>query len=139
MTTAELARRVGETGARVNAKSLYRLADPEEPLEKVDMRVIAAVCSALSVGIGDVLTFEEPTVIEAFGAQKQARMDALMARHNSASQPLTADERAELHALVDEAERVARGNARRLANRKRRLQRGAGRQTPQKPDEAGAS
>ncbi len=139
MTTAELARRVAESGARVNAKSLYRLADPEEPLEKVDMRVIAAVCQALEVGIGDVLTFDEPTVIETFGGQKQARMDSLMARHNSAAQSLTADEMTDLSALVDEAEAVARGNARRLASRKRRLQRSAGRRPPQKPDEAGTS
>ena len=75
LTTADLVRRVSEQGDRINAKSLYRLADPEEPLEKVDMRVIGAVCQALSVDIGDILTFNEPEIIEQFGAEKQARMD----------------------------------------------------------------
>ena len=130
LTTADLVRRVSEQGVRVNSKSLYRLADPEEPLEKVDMRVIGAVCQALGVGLGDLLTFDEPEIIEQFAAPKQARMDALMARHNGAGPPLSAAEMTELEALVEEAEVVARGNARRLANRRRRLQRGAKRPTP---------
>ncbi len=127
LSTADLVRRVSEQGDRINAKSLYRLADPEEPLEKVDMRVVGAVCQALSVGIGELLTFDEPEIIEQFGAQKQARMDALMARHNGAGHALSAGEMTELQALVEEAEAVARGNARRLANRRRRLLRGTGR------------
>lgn len=135
LTTADLVRRVSEQGHRVNAKSLYRLADPEEPLEKVDMRVIGAVCQALGVDIGDLLTFHEPEIIEQFGLEKQARMDALMSRHNGIGQALSANDLAELNSLVEEAEAVARGNARRLANRRRRLQRGAKRPTP-RPDES---
>lgn len=100
------------------------------PLEKVDMRVIGAVCQALGVGIGDLLTFDEPTLTEEFDAVKQARMDALLARHH-ASGTFTAGEMSELQALVEEAEAVARGNARRLANHKRRLQRGGGRRVVQ--------
>jgi DNA-binding Xre family transcriptional regulator len=130
LTTADLVRRVSEQGDRVNAKSLYRLADPQEPLEKVDMRVIGAICQALGVGIGDLLTFEEPTLTEDFDAAKQARMDALLTRHH-ASGTFTAAEMAELQALVEEAETVARGNARRLANHKRRLQRGGSRRVVQ--------
>lgn len=124
LTTADLVRRVSEQGDRVNAKSLYRLADPQEPLEKVDMRVIGAVCHALHVGIGDLLTFDEPTDIEQFDAAKQARMDALLTRHK-AGDTLSPTERTELQALIDEAETVARGNAHRLANRRRRLLREA--------------
>ena len=135
LTTADLVRRVSEQGDRINAKSLYRLADPEEPLEKVDMRVIGAVCEALGVALGDLLTFDEPEIIEQFGAERQARMDALMARHNGAGSALTAGDRTELEALVEQAEAVARGNARRLANRRRRLQRDAKRPTP-RPDDA---
>ncbi len=125
LTTADLVRRVSEQGDRINAKSLYRLADPEEPLEKVDMRVIAAVCQALDVGIGDLLTFDEPDIIERFPTEKQARMDALMARVHGSGPALSGADRAELQSLVEEAETVARGNARRLANRRRRLIRGA--------------
>ncbi len=125
LTTADLVRRVSEQGDRVNAKSLYRLADPEEPLEKVDMRVIAAVCQALDVGIGDLLTFDEPEIIERYAPEKQTRMDALMGRVHGAGPALSGAERSELQALVEEAEAVARGNARRLANRRRRLMRGA--------------
>src|SRR5580692_11041082 len=88
-TTADLVRKISESGDRVNAKSIYRLADPEEALEKVDMRVISAVCEALGIGIGDLLTFDQPTIIEQFGTAKQERMDALMARHTSSDKPLT--------------------------------------------------
>jgi len=128
LTAADLVRRIAEQGDRVNAKSVYRLADPEETLEKVDMRVIGAICQALEVGIGDILTFEEPTIIEHFDTAKQARMDLLMTRHHvSHGEPLADDELRELRQLVDEAEAIARGNARRLANRKRRLLRTANR------------
>jgi DNA-binding Xre family transcriptional regulator len=124
LTPAELLRRIIEQGDRVNAKSVYRLADPEETLEKVDMRVIAAICQALDVGIGDLLTFDEPTIIEQFSVAKQTRMDSLMGRHQSSqSEPLSDQELLELRSLVDEAELIAKGNARRLANRKRRLMR----------------
>ena len=131
LTTAALVRRVQDQGDRVNPKSIYRLADPEEPLEKVDMRVIAAVCQALNVGIAEILTFDAPTIIEAFSQDKQSRMEDLMARHSSrAGEPLDAAGLTELQELVDEAESISRGNARRLANRKRRLSRTA---TPVKP------
>jgi DNA-binding Xre family transcriptional regulator len=130
LNTAELVRRVAEQGDRINAKSIYRLADPEEPLEKVDMRVIGAVCQALEIGIADILTFDEPTIVEDLGAAKQARMDALMTRHGARSGPgLTAAEMTELEKLVGEAEAIALGNARRLAARRRRLLR-APRRTP---------
>lgn len=137
LSTADLVRRVSEQGDRVNAKSLYRLADPEEPLEKVDMRVIGAVCQALHVGIGDLLTFEEPLVIEEFDHAKQTRMDSLLARRKDTDHPLTAAERAELQALVEEAETVALGNARRLANRRRRLMREGNRHTAPAPEPEG--
>lgn len=120
LTTADLVRRIADQGDRVNPKSVYRLADPEEPIEKVDMRVIGAVCHALKVGIGDVLTFEEPEIIEYFPPAKQERMDSLLGRLDAGDSLDQADIR-ELHALVNEAEEVARGNARRLANRRRRL------------------
>jgi len=134
LTTADLVRRVSDQGDRVNAKSLYRLADPEEPLEKVDMRVIGAICQALHVGVGDLLTFDEPVVIEEYSASKQARMDALLARHKGGDAPLSSEERAELHALVAEAETVALGNARRLANRRRRLMREGNRRVANPPE-----
>lgn len=131
LNTADLVRRVAEQGDRINAKSIYRLADPEEPLEKVDMRVIGAVCQALEVGIGDILTFDEPTIVEDLGAAKQERMDTLMARHSARSGAgLTADELAELEKLVGEAEAIALGNARRLAARRRRLLRAPRRAAP---------
>jgi len=124
LTAADLVRRIAEQGDRVNAKSVYRLADPAETLEKVDMRVIAAVCQALGIGIGDILTFDEPTIIEEFSPAKQERMTELMTRHQSSSaERLSTEELAELRKLVDEAELVARGNAHRLASRKRKLMR----------------
>lgn len=138
LTTADLVRRVSEQGDRINAKSLYRLADPQEPLEKVDMRVIGAVCQALAVEIGDILTFEEPTIIEEFDPSLQARMDTLVARQKSSPQAFSATDLAELDRLVDQAEAIARGNARRLANQRRRLHRDQNRrQQKTKQNEAG--
>ncbi|MDR3706699.1 MAG: helix-turn-helix transcriptional regulator [Capsulimonadaceae bacterium] len=128
LTTADLVRRIAEQGDRVNPKSVYRLTDPEEPLEKVDMRVISAICQALSMSIGDILTFDEPEIIEQFAAAKQERMDGLLARLSGAK-TLTQEEISELHALVNEAEEIARGNARRLANRRRRLLRSGAKPT----------
>ena len=137
LTTADLVRRVQEQGDRINAKSIYRLADPEEPLEKVDMRVIGCVCAALGADIADLLTFHEPAVIEEFDRTKQDRMDTLMARHNDRTvRALVASERTELEGLIEEAEAVARGNARRLANRRRRLLRTSGRHDPKAAEEA---
>jgi len=122
LSTADLVRAIADQGDRINPKSIYRLVDPEEPIEKADMRVISAICQALGLTIGDILTFEEPDVIEQFPPAKQDRMDKLMLSVNK----LSAEDLAELRALVDEAEGIARGNARRLASRKRRLQRSAG-------------
>ena len=140
LTTADLVRRVQEQGDRVNAKSIYRLADPEEPLEKVDMHVVGAVCTALGAGLADLLTFDEPTIMEAFDRAKQERMDALTARlaqpHDRAGGRLTVGERAELAGLVEEAEMIARGNARRLANRRRRLLRASGQPDPKAAEAA---
>lgn len=119
LTPADLVRRVSEQGDRVNPKSLYRLADSQEPLEKVDMRVIGAVCHALSVQIGDLLTFDTPKLIETMPSARQARLDLLAAHRHSAG--LTDGERDELEALLDEAEAMARGNARRLAKHSRLL------------------
>src|SRR5579862_364070 len=96
LTTADLVRRILEQGDRINPKSVYRLADPEEPLEKVDMRVVGAICHALDVGIGDLLTFEEPTGIEQSSAAKQARMNDLLARDAGGQPTLTAAELEEL-------------------------------------------
>ena len=132
LSTADLVRKIAEQGDRVNPKSIYRLADPEEPIEKVDMRVIGVVCHALKVGIEEILTFEEPEIIEQFSAAKQNKMDSLLARLDS-GEVLSQAEIGELHGLVNEAEEVARGNARRLANRRRRLLRSGakpGRPTP---------
>ncbi|HEY3331145.1 MAG TPA: hypothetical protein VGK19_14045 [Capsulimonadaceae bacterium] len=120
LSTADLVRRIADQGDRVNPKSVYRLADPEEPIEKADMRVIGAVCHALKIGIGDVLTFDEPEVMEQFPPARQERMDSLLSRLNVGDH-LPPPEITELHALVNEAEEIARGNARRLANRRRRL------------------
>ena len=138
ITTADLVRRIIEQGDRINAKSIYRLADPEEPLEKVDMRVISAICQALGVGIGDVLTYDEPRVIEQLTPDELSRMDALMARHSSTTNPLLPGELQELQTLVGRAEQVARNNARRLANRRRRLMRGSGRSVRKAAGEDGA-
>jgi|SRR5579884_2699455 len=138
LSTADLVRRVSEHGDRINPKSVYRLADPEAPLEKVDMRVVGAICLALDIGIGDLLTFEEPSGIEQLSPEKQVRMDTLLARHAGDPANLSPAELDELQALIEEAEGIARRNARRLANRRRRLLRHAGKRSGKNPPQNGS-
>ena len=125
LSQAELQRQLAAQERAFNAKTLYRLADPDRPLERVDLRVAGAVCRVLGVGLGDLIVFAEPSTVtlQAFPAARQQRLDELMGRHNEGQ--LTSEELAELRAMVAEAEEIARSNARRLAQHRRRLRRAA--------------
>ena len=121
LSRAELRRRVTAQERAFNVKTLYRLADPDRPIERVDLRIVGAICRLLGVGLGDLIVFAEParTALRTLPESKQQRLDALMERHNEGR--LAATELEELRALVEEAEEIARSNARRLAEHRRRL------------------
>lgn len=121
LTRAELQRRLTTQEQAFNVKTLYRLADPDRPLERVDLRVVGAVCRALGIGLGDLIVFSETdrTALRALPEPEQRRLGELVQRHNEGQ--LADSEVEELRALVRDAEGIARSNARRLAEHRRRL------------------
>ncbi len=119
LTRAEFRRRLATQDSTFNVKTLYRLADPDRPLERIDLRVVGAICRILDVNLGDLIVFAERTTVETLAEPKQRRLDELMERHNEGQ--LCNPELQELGSLVDEAEQVALSNARRLAQHRRRI------------------
>jgi DNA-binding Xre family transcriptional regulator len=121
MSRAELARRIAAQDQPYNVKALYRLADPDRPLERIDLRIVGAVCRALEVGLDDLIEFAEPgrLTLRSLPEDQQQRLQDLMGRHNGGQ--LSHEEVDELRGLVKEAEAISRGNARRLAAHRRLL------------------
>lgn len=124
MSVPELQRRMRSQGLHVNVKSLYRLSDDSQPVDRLDMRVAGAICQVCAVPLSDWIVFEEETAsLRTLAAEKQNRLDALMTKNNAGS--LTATEREELQALVREAEQITLTNARLLAQQQQRLEPGS--------------
>jgi DNA-binding Xre family transcriptional regulator len=124
MTRADLQRRLSTEEATVNVKTLYRLANPNQPLEHIDLRVVGAICRTLDINLGDLVVFtEQGTTNETLSEQQQRRLDELMEQHNEGTLNPSALE--ELQALVQQAEQLALANARRLAEHRRRIQQAA--------------
>lgn len=117
MTVPELHRRIAQRGMRVNLKSLYRLSQDRQPLERLDLRVAGAICQVCEVPLSELISFESPSQgLKRLSAAKQRRLDTLMTRHNEGQ--LTEVEREELRALVGEAEAITLANARLLAKQR---------------------
>jgi hypothetical protein len=120
LTVPELHRRLQGRGWHVNLKSLYRLVNEQEPLERLDLRIAGAICEVCQVPLSELIAFGKARPrLRRMGAARQRRLDALMAANNEGN--LTPAERAELRALVAEAEGMTLENARALAGRRRRL------------------
>jgi hypothetical protein len=120
MTVPELRRRLLEQGLRVNVKSLYRLSNDRQPLQRLDLRVAGAICQVFALPLSELVAFEEPRrKLRRLGATKQKRLDTLMARSNDGK--LTSAEGQELRALVREAEEIMLDNARQLAEQRQQL------------------
>jgi transcriptional regulator with XRE-family HTH domain len=121
LSVPELHRRMRAQGLSVNVKSLYRLSDDSQPVERLDMRVAGAICQVCAVPLSEWIVFEEEAqTLRTLTAQQQNSLDALMTRNNEGL--LTDTERAELHALVREAEEITLANARLLAQQQQRLE-----------------
>jgi len=118
ITVFRLHQRLGAAGFPVNIKSLYRLA-AEEPLQKIDLRIAAAVCKICGVDFGDLITMEKPRAhLRQLDAKTQARLEHLMSRNNEGK--LTAREKKEFAALAEKAHRISIENARILLAERRR-------------------
>lgn len=129
MTVPELQRRMRSQGLHVNVKSLYRLSNDNQPVDRLDMRVAGAICQVCASPLSDWIVFEaeEPGGLRAIASEKQTRLDLLMTKNNDGS--LNEPERDELQNLVHEAEEITLVNARILAQQQQRL----------KPDSVGST
>ncbi len=114
----QLHRELNDSGVSVNIKSLYRLTS-DEPLQKVDLRIAAAICKACDVSLGELISFEKPSAqMQKLPARDQARLDDLMSANNE--RKLTASEQREFDALAEKAHRLSMENARILQAERRR-------------------
>jgi hypothetical protein len=122
LSVPELHRRIRRSGLQVNLKSLYRLSREDQPVERLDMRVAAAVCQVCDVPLSEWIVFEaRDGKLRAIARETQEQLDVLMRKNNEGR--LTSEERRELQALVREAEEIALANARTLADQRDRLNR----------------
>jgi DNA-binding Xre family transcriptional regulator len=120
LTVSELRRKMASRGLTVNPKSLYRLARDEQPIERLDLRVAAAICEVCEAKLTDLIEFEQPQVrMLHLSDAKQQRLDRLMTKNNLGR--LKSGEQKELNALVREAEEITTKNARFLVEQQRRL------------------
>ena len=120
MTVPELYRRMRQQGLRINLKSLYRLSNDRQPLERLDLRVAGAICEVFTLPLSELIVFEAPRKkLRRLPVAKQKRLDALMAKNNEGS--LTPAEGKELRALVGEAEEIMLDNARQLVEQREQL------------------
>jgi hypothetical protein len=86
MTVPGLHRRLLGQGLRVNVKSLYRLSNDRQPLQRLDLRVAGAICQVFALPLSELISFEAPQrKLRRLAAGKQKRLDALMARSNDGS------------------------------------------------------
>ena len=122
LSVPELHRRMRTQGLSVNVKSLYRLSDDSQPVDRLDMRVAGAICQVCAVPLSEWIVFEEEAgMLRTLDAKKQSCLDVLMTRNNKSL--LTASERDELSSLVNEAEEMTLSNARLLAQQQQRIER----------------
>ena len=120
LTVSQLYRRIQRQRLRVNLKSLYRLSNDRQPVERLDLRVAGVICQVCQVPLSDLITFESPNRrLRRFPSNKQKRLDLLMAKNNDGR--LNSAEQSELQSLVREAEELTLENARTLATQRREL------------------
>ena len=120
LTVPELQRRMLSTGHKVNLKSLYRLNDEWDPVERLDMRVAGAICQVCDVPLTEWIVFEDlSAILISMSDEKQDRLEELMGENNEGR--LTEEQHIELVALVRETQEITLENARSLALHYRRL------------------
>jgi hypothetical protein len=121
VTVFQLHRRLAAADFAVNIKSLYRLAS-DEPIQKIDLRIAAAICGVCGVELGELITLEKPLAqLRQLDARTQSRLEKLMAKNNDGK--LTAGEKKEFGRLAEKAHRISIENARILVAERRRSER----------------
>jgi hypothetical protein len=130
LSVYQLHKRLEAGGVPVNRKSLYRLAS-DEPIQKIDLRIAAAICDACSVALGDLITLERPAAhLRRLDTKTQDRLDALMKKNNAGT--LTAAEKREFETLAEKAHQLSMDNARLLIAERSRSERSRGAKTREK-------
>src|SRR5437762_1170553 len=81
MTVPQLHRRLREQGLHINLKSLYRLNNDQQPLQRLDLGVAGAICQVFTLPLSELIAFETPQhKLRRLSAAKQKRLDRLMAK-----------------------------------------------------------
>ncbi len=121
LTRAELRRRMAASRPALNGAALSRLLNPDRLLAPEDIEVAGFICHALGVELDDLVVFVEPSpaLLQTLPKRQQQRLNELMDRHNEGQ--LNDEELDALRTLVAEADAIARGNAERLVQHRRRL------------------
>ncbi len=114
LSVPELHRRIRTSGIEVNVKSLYRLSNEHQPVERLDMRVAGAICQVCAVPLTEWIVFADDNArLQTLDAKTQERLDTLMTQNNEGQ--LDAAELAELRELVRQVEELTLHNARLLS------------------------
>jgi DNA-binding Xre family transcriptional regulator len=101
----------------VNIKSLYRLTGTG-PVQKLDLKIVRAICAALKVEIGELIRFEKPKFeLMRLDPASQAELDQLMDKNNEGR--LTEEEQARFNALLEKVQRITLYNSKLLVDQKR--------------------
>ena len=120
MSVPELQKRIQQRGAQANIKSLYRLSNERQPLERLDLRLAGEICQVCDVPLSELISFEaQERKLLTFTSSRQRQLDELMKRNNDST--LTDTESEQLRKLVREAEDMAIKNARMLAEQRLKL------------------
>ena len=121
---SDLHQKLKQAGIRVNQKSLYRLTT-SKPIQKVDTRILGAICKTCAVNIQDVIVFEKPKArLQKLSTTEQRRLDELMSKHSEGQ--LSADQVREFDRLSEKAHDLTMANARVLLAQRRALKSGGG-------------
>lgn len=119
LNISDLHEKLKAAGVNVNQKSLYRLTT-SKPLQKIDTRIVGAICQTCAVGIQDVITFQQPKpVLQKLTNSEQKRLDDLMTQHSE--RKLNAGEMREFDELSEKAHQLTMANARMLVAQRRTL------------------
>lgn len=120
LSIPELHRRIRGRGLQINIKSLYRLSDENQPVERLDLRVAGAICQVCAVPLSAWIIFEEDDGrLHALAPDQQERLELLMGKNNAGQ--LTDREQNELQTLVHAAEELTLANARLLVAQRQQL------------------
>ncbi len=119
LSVSDLKGRLKAAGVTVNQKSLYRLTS-FAPLQKIDTRIVGAICQTCAVGIEDIISFEPPKpVLEKLNEMEQSELEQLMDKNNEGQ--LTPSELQRYDELSDKVFDLTMTNARLLAAQRRSL------------------